>query len=212
MNNHQYSNKFTRQDTLDQPLLEGDASDELLQLQTDYMIFQRDYNDIKEFKKKIDTMEESEFQNSKDSIHKKIQSIPQILLTISKRFQRLESVEVLNPSLKYKLEENIKNIKKKIKTRKEEIAIIMNEIVSKEKSRKDFYTAAPTEQEFEKMNSPEMIDTMLQINDIDYNERILKQREEELKEIQLISEQMKDLSMDISWITIEQGNSLSIIS
>lgn len=207
--NNDYTNKYTKQNSLDQPLLEGDASDELLQLQTDYMIFQRDCNDIKEFQKRVDSLEEGEFLKTKEQVHKKIQSIPLILSTISKRLQRLEAVEVHNPSLKYKLEENIKNVKKKIKTRKEDIGAIMDDIVRKEKARKDFYTAAPTELEYEKASSPDLMDAKLTVNDIDYNEKILKQREDELKEIQLISEQMKDLSKDISRMTYEQSNSLS---
>ena len=143
-------------------------------------------------------------------IHSQIDNIPYLTKDINQTITRIENIDVSDYTLKSKITELIRNCNNRIAPRQNELSNIISSIVDKEKSRKDFAFSQPSDKELEKFESlgkKSFRDSM--VKDVEFSQQILDAREEELRNIQKVSAQVKDMAVAMNLQVQEQGKALS---
>lgn len=94
------------------------------------MEFNRFYNDLKEFNRKIPTLTKKEYEKTKDDIHYKIQLLPGILNLINSHTEKLHELEV---EIHIAIKEKLTVIKENLNPKVTEMPHLIQEIYEREK-------------------------------------------------------------------------------
>ena len=196
-------------------------------LQQLFIDFEKSYEVLKDYNKRLPSLTEREYIKRSHEIHGVISSIKQFLYDINYNLTKLESFSISDYNLKNNVFESIKIVNKKIKPKQDELSNIINEITKKEEKKNESLGVSLASRKtmqidlrkksYENSNDnnyqlkEQLINVDLEIKDIEFTEQILAQRNQELKDIQKVSAQVKDMTFHLQTSVQEQGEKLSKI-
>jgi len=214
------------------PLIDDNAQDNFNSLQNKFLEFIRYYDDITEYERKLANFTRKDYDRVKDDIHRKIQSMPEILKNINEISSTLRETQYQDLALKSKSGEQIRIIDEKIRPKREELSNLINRIVEKENrvakklsgvNPEDVFSATQTMNSFNSNNDrndslirtetkrDSFLDSKLVIQDVQNNQEYLKKRQDALEEIKKISSQVKDITIAMHTEVEKQGENLKSI-
>jgi hypothetical protein len=156
------------------------------EIEVSFLEFNRYFNDLKEFNRKLPNLTLREYQKIKNDIHYKIQLIPNILNGINLNTDRISQ---LKSELTEEVSQKLEVIKEKINPKVAEIPNLMCEIYEREKiASLKLKNIKASEQELDKSlsilnKSDHMHDSKLLIMEAIENQAYLERRKEELETI-----------------------------
>lgn len=195
------------------PLLTSDAEceKEIKELNSTVFEFEKTFEDVKKYHEDVAKMSEKDYSNKRFEIHQKIQQhIPEMIRKINSSISKLENVKITDEGLKRKVYDSLKNVNLRIKPKQDDFSRILNEIVQKEKDRSDFSQGPISEKEMERYSIEsnrqiQLRESDMSVKDLEFNEQIMKTRENELLEVQKVSAQIKDMTLFMQVKVDEQG-------
>ncbi len=102
------------------------------QIESGFLDINKDYNDLKEFNRKIPTLTRKEYEKVKDDIHAKIQMIPNILKNINQNYDEITGKK-FSTDLSEEMRQKLEIIKEKLNTRVTDFPNLINQIFEREK-------------------------------------------------------------------------------
>lgn len=201
---------------------DNEANKYINQLQQIFHDFDCSFEELKEYNKKMSTYSEKDYLTRSGSMHEKINGVHGLLKNINNILQRLESIEIYDVSIRNKAIESTRLVNSRIRPKQEELSNLINEISKKEKARNEalvmsMRSMSNSVQSSKRQSDAERLPSMqiqykeslIDMKDLAFNEQINAERETELKNLQIVSNQIKDMSLFMTVKVKEQGTALS---
>jgi hypothetical protein len=178
------------------------------------------FEDIYEYHKRVSGLSEKEYAHKKIYIHDLIDNVPNSLKDVDRTVVQFENLNVKDYTLQTKINDSLKTINSRLRPKQQNLSKLIYEITEKEKLRNDYNRTPMSEAEYERISSldnngsKELLfrESKASLKDIEFNDQILKARENELLHVQKVSSQIKEMTNYMNIATQDQGLQLSNIN